>query len=97
MPRIIITENAVKGLERCRLFLKEKDPLAAKRAALAISQRFALLEKDPEIGRPVSDIPELRELLVEFGNSGYVALYKYSPKTTTVYVLAFKQQKEAGY
>lgn len=97
MLRIIITEGAIQGLERCRLFLAEKNPLAAARAARAIAQHFELLETEPEIGRPWEDLPELRELLIPFGNSGFVALYRYEPDDNTLYVLAFRHQKEAGY
>jgi plasmid stabilization system protein ParE len=84
-------------LEHCRLFLAEKNPQAAKRAGLAIEHQFALLETEPEMGRPVADLPELRELIIPFGDSGYVALYHHAVKTDSVYVLAFRHQKEAGY
>jgi plasmid stabilization system protein ParE len=87
----------VEGLERCRLFLAEKNPEAAVRAGQAIVQQFALLETEPEIGRPFDDSPELRELIVPFGDSGYVALYHHEVKSDSVYVLAFRHQKEAGY
>ncbi|MBU2569795.1 MAG: type II toxin-antitoxin system RelE/ParE family toxin [Gammaproteobacteria bacterium] len=97
MPRIIITEGATQGLERCRLFLAEKNPLAAARAARAIAQQFELLETEPEIGRPWEELPKLRELLIPFGDSGYVALYRYEPDDNALYVLAFRHQKEAGY
>ena len=97
MPRVVITEGAVEGLERCRLFLAEKNPEAAVRAGQAIVQQFALLETEPEIGRPFDDSPELRELIVPFGDSGYVALYHHEAKNDSVYVLAFRHQKEAGY
>lgn len=97
MPRIIITEGAAQGLERCRLFLAEKNPLAAARAARAIAQQFDLLETEPELGRPWDELPELRELLIPFGDSGYVALYRYEPDDNALYVLAFRHQKEAGY
>lgn len=97
MPQIIITEKAVQGLERCRTFLLTKNPLAARRAAQAISNSISLLEKYPDIGRPFSDAPELRELIIEFGAAGYVALYRYIPQENNVYVLAFRHQKEAGY
>jgi len=85
------------GLERCRRFLAEKNPLAARRAAQAIANRFALLETEPLIGRPVEDYPELRELIISFGDSGYVALYHVDASADSVYVLAFRHQKEAGY
>ncbi len=97
MPRLIVTEGATSGLERCRQFLKEKNPLAMIRAAQVIDQHFSLLESEPEIGRPFDDLPELRELIIPFGDSGYVALYRFEESDNTIYVLAFRHQKEAGY
>ena len=97
MPRVIITESAALGLERCRLFLAEKTPQAAMRAGFAIECQFALLEADPEIGRPFDELPELRELVIPFGDSGYVALYHHEIESNSLYVLAFRHQKEAGY
>jgi plasmid stabilization system protein ParE len=94
---VIVTAGAARGLDRCRRFLDAKDPEAARRAGAAIEQRFALLETAPDIGRPVPDMPELRELAIGFGASGYVALYRHEPAADTVHVLAFRHQKEAGY
>ncbi len=52
----------------------------------------------PEVGRPVEvGMLECRELLIPFGESGYVALYRYEPAKDAVYVLAFRHQKEVGY
>lgn len=85
------------GLERCRKFLAGKAPEAAIRAAQAIERSFALLEASPLAGRPFPRDPELRELIVPFGDSGYVALYRVDPGRDEVYVLAFRPQKEAGY
>jgi len=84
-------------LERCRRFLAAKAPQAAKRAAQAIERQFLLLETAPDIGRPYLELPELRELVIAFGDSGYVALYRHEPADDAVYVLAFRHQKEAGY
>ena len=97
MPRVIITAGAAKGLEHCRQFLVEKNPQASRRAGQSIEKQFALLETNPGIGRPLDDLPELRELIVAFGDSGYVALYRHEPDSDTVYILAFRHQKEAGY
>ncbi|MDR2208865.1 MAG: type II toxin-antitoxin system RelE/ParE family toxin [Azoarcus sp.] len=97
MPRIVVTEGAGQGLERCRCFLKARNPRAAARAAQAIEQQFRLLETAPGIGRPSPESPELRELVIPFGDSGYIALYRYDPAAEAVYVLAFRHQKEAGY
>ena len=97
MSRVIITEGAATGLERCRLFLAEKNPQATLRAGQAIQHQFTLLESKPEIGRPIDDFPELRELIIPFGDSGYIALYRFERSDDSVYILAFRHQKEAGY
>jgi plasmid stabilization system protein ParE len=97
VPQVIVTEGAVKGLERCRRFLTAKAPEAAQRASQAIERQLLRLETAPDIGCPLPDLPELRELVIAFGNSGYVALYRHELADDAVYVLAFRHQKEAGY
>ena len=97
MPRVIVTEGAAEGLERCRRFLAAKATDAARRAGRAIERQFLLLETAPDIGRPFPEMPELRELVIAFGDSGYVVLYRHEPADDAVYVLAFRHQKEAGY
>lgn len=97
MPRVIVTAGAVRGLQRCRRFLVQMDPRAAARAGSLIERQFQLLEGSPEIGRPLDEQPELRELVIGFGEAGYVALYRYMSAEETVFVLAFRHQKEAGY
>jgi len=97
VPQVIVTEAAAEGLERCRRFLAVKASDAARRAGQAIDRQFLMLETAPDIGRPFPEMPELRELVIAFGDSGYVALYRHEPSTNAVYVLAFRHQKEAGY
>lgn len=84
-------------MERCRRFLLGKSPPAALRAAQTIQRRFAQLQTSPEIGRPFPADPTFRELVIAFGDSGYVALYRYEPTLDAVYIVAFRHQKEAGY
>lgn len=97
MPRVIITAGAARGLDRCRRFLAENSPDAAARAGRTIARHFRLLESTPAMGRPTAEQPELRELIVGFGETGYVALYHHDPDADALYVLAFRHQKEAGY
>ena len=40
---------------------------------------------------------DLRELVIGRRARGYVALYRYVPAVDTVFVLAIRGQKEAGY
>lgn len=67
------------------------------RAADTIDRHFSLLARHPEIGRPYPDAPELRELVIGFGDSGYVARYRHEPAEDAVFIVAFRHQKEAGY
>lgn len=70
---------------------------AANRAGQAIARHLKLLETAPESGRPCGGMRPLRELVIPFGGSGYVALYRHEPAENAVYILAFRHQKEAGY
>jgi Plasmid stabilization system protein len=96
MSRLIWTPGASEGLERAYMFLAAKDEEAAIKALDAIDNCSLLLEKFPEVGRPAEDLePEHRELLIPFGRSGFVLLYRI--EDTLVYILAVRHQKEAGY
>ena len=60
-----------------------------------IVRAIDVLERNPLIGRPVR--ADLRELVIGRRASGYVALYRYVAEIDTVFVLAIRGQKEAGY
>ena len=66
------------------------------RAGSVIERHLQLLETAPDMGRPLDDQPELRELVIGFGEAGYVALYRYVPSEEAV-VLAVRHHKEAVY
>jgi len=77
-------------------FLSPKSRDAAKRAVGAIRQGVKLLGKNPEIGRPVEEMPaEFREWVIEFGSGAYVALYRYDGKE--VVILTVRHGREAGF
>ncbi|PWB55188.1 MAG: plasmid stabilization protein [Nitrosomonadales bacterium] len=95
MPQIRFTHAALRDLARLREFLRPKNPAAAKRAAVAITNAVRKLGQHPQIGRPAEGMePDCRELLIDFGESGYVALYRY--ETNLITVLALRHQKETG-
>lgn len=97
MPHVRLAERARTDIERLYRFLAEQDPLAAKRAITVIRDAFLPLKTFPVIGRPVEDHDTLRELVIDFGASGYLALYRYEPATDDVTILAIKHQKEDDY
>jgi plasmid stabilization system protein ParE len=77
--------------------MASKDINAAKRALLIIREAFIPLQHAPMIGRPVEDHDGLRELVIDFGASGYLALYRYEPTLEAVTILAIKHQREDDY
>jgi plasmid stabilization system protein ParE len=78
-------------------FFDDKDPNVGRLAAKTILAAFRPLTRLPAMGRPVFDEPRLRELIIPFGQTGYMALYNYDLGKDVVRVLAIKHQKEAGY
>ncbi len=94
MSRVVITENAALDLERCRCFLAKKDRLVARKAGQAIEKRFASLATKPQSDRPLTNYSQLRELIIAFGNTGYIALYHYDADADCVLILAFRHQKK---
>ncbi len=97
MSQLSLTSEAVQDLARCRRFLFLKSPSVARRADSVIADALSLLKTTPEMGRPYRENPILRELIIKFGNSGYLALYRYDPDQDAVHVLAFKHALEEDY
>ncbi|MDC9720065.1 MAG: type II toxin-antitoxin system RelE/ParE family toxin [Gammaproteobacteria bacterium] len=97
MPQLIVSPTAARGLEKCRQFLYGHNPVAAQRAAIEIQRHLSLLETDPKLGKLVEPMSPLRELIIPFSSSGYVALYHLLEVQNLVVIVAFRHQKEAGY
>lgn len=74
--------------------LQAKTPSAASRMK-EIRDAIEILEQNPSIGKPASG--DKRELVIGHGAHGYVALYRYFDEIDTVFVLAIRSQREAGY
>lgn len=93
MPQVRFAPSALRDLKKLREFLRPKNPAAARRAAITITKAVQVLGQHPQIGRPAEEMePAYRELLIDFGDSGYIALYRYEGNLVTV--LALRHQKE---
>ena len=97
MPYVRISARAQADSARLYQFLRAKDLGAAQRAVQVIRNAVEPLQRFPQIGRPVEDRPELRELVIDFGATGYLALYRYEEAVQTVTILALKHQREDDY
>lgn len=60
-----------------------------------IIEAISVLERNPLIGRPAHG--DKRELVIGRRTRGYVALYRHVTEIDTVFVLALRGHREAGY
>ena len=95
MAQIVYSKVALDDLERAFEFLASHDPNAAMAAADSIREAVEALENHPLIGRIVQG--ELRELVISYGKTGYVALYRFLPAQDQVRILAIRHQRELDY
>lgn len=92
-----LTGRVQRNIERLVRFLALRDEAAANRAQEAIFAAFDVLEAFPFSCRKADpDNPFHRELLIEFGNTGYVALFEIEEERR-VTVLAIRRQLEKDY
>jgi plasmid stabilization system protein ParE len=95
--RIRFTAAARDDLRRLYEFQIERDIDVAERALEAIRKGLELLQQFPFSCRKAApETPLLRELLISFGASGYVALYEIE-NSSTVTILAIRHQLEEDY
>lgn len=95
MAQVVYSSNALANLERAFEYLAEKDPRSALAAVSAIRTAVDVLAQHPLIGRPFEG--ELRELVISYGKTGYVALYRFIPSSDQVRVFAIRHQRELDY
>jgi plasmid stabilization system protein ParE len=95
LAQVVYSGRAVEDLERAIRFLMEQDPTAAAQAAAAIREAVDILSRHPLIGRSVAR--PLRELVISFGKTGYVALYRFLPARDEVRILGIRHQRELDY
>ena len=94
---IVFDVGALNDLERIFEFNAQRDLLTALDHVEVVRSAVAILDAHPEIGQPAGRNSTLRELVISQGNTGYIALYEYSPIEKLVRVVAIRHQREAGY
>lgn len=97
--RVVLAPEAQEDLERLYIFSLELDVTIANRALAAIENAYALLRHSPFSCRKAADGklgPRVRELVISFGASGYVALFEIVDDQT-VMITAVRHQRESDY
>lgn len=96
MPSVIVTPAATRDINRLIDFLYQRDTVAAKSALSIISKHIQALESNVLSGRPTEIYP-LFELIIPFGGTGYILLYRELPGSNMRYILAIRHQREINY
>ena len=95
MSRIELASELVEDFDRILDHLARHQVENSELRILEIINALDVLEHNPMIGRPFTN--GMRELVIGRRSHGYIALYRYLAEIDTVFVLAIRSQREAGY
>jgi plasmid stabilization system protein ParE len=95
VSRIELAPEIGDDLDRILEYLLAHEAPDAPSRIEDIIRAIDVLERNPLIGRLAR--ADLRELVIGRRARGFVALYRYVAELDTVFVLAIRSQKEAGY
>jgi plasmid stabilization system protein ParE len=96
MAQVKYAARIARDLEQLHHFMIEQaGVVVADRAVKEIIEAIDLLERHPQIGRPAEH--GLRELVISYGRTGYLALYRFDPAADQVRILALRHQRELDY
>ena len=95
MAQVIYSEEAFADFERIVEFLLQSAAEQAPEALENIRSAIDILGTHPLIGRRVD--AHMRELVISWGATGYLALYRFDPGLEIVRILRIRHQREAGF
>lgn len=96
MPSIKYSTQAIADLRRLHEFLATQDPDVARRAISVIRDALMKVAVIPERFRPVEGKMYHREAIIDFGSSGYIALFRHLPNGD-ITIARIKHQKEDDF
>jgi len=95
MARIELAPEVIDDFDRFFEHLTEHEIADVRQRIADILGGLEILQHSPLIGRKVR--AGMRELVIGQGSRGYVALYRFVPEVDTVFVLAFRSQREVRF
>lgn len=95
MAEVVYSAQALQDIERAFRLLRDENPAAALDAVAAIQTAADNLKAHPLTGRRIEG--EVRELVISYGQTGYIALYRFVIGRDEVRILALRHQRELGF
>jgi len=96
MPSVKYSVQAIADLQRLHDFLATQDKDVAKRAVTVIRDALKKIAVMPERFRPVQGRTYMREAVIDFGSSGYIARFRHLANGDIV-IARIKHQKEDDF
>ena len=95
MARVEMAPEVLEDFDRILEYQAQNKVSEGAARIMEIVRAIDVLAHSPLIGRPRSD--GKRELVIGRKARGFLALYQYVNEIDTVFVLAVRSQREAGY
>lgn len=95
MRRVIWLDSAVNDVVRLHEFMASKNPTTAHKVVQSIRAAATRLEQFPDTGKPVSNLPDYRDLAIRFGSAGYFMRYRLYQDN--VYIVHLRHYRELGF
>ena len=94
MATVVYSAQALDDIEPALESLRAENAQLAHASAVAIKTAVEGLAAHPLVGRRIEG--EVRELIISYGRTGYVALYRYHVQSDEVRLLALRYQRDVG-
>jgi plasmid stabilization system protein ParE len=95
MAQVVHSAGALAAFESALEQKRAESVDAATAAAVALHTGITHLAAHPLVGRRIEG--DLRELVISYGATGYIALYRFNVQRNEVRILALRHQREIGY
>jgi plasmid stabilization system protein ParE len=95
LATIIYSDTALEHIARAFAFIAQHNAGAATRAAKTLTSAIDTLAEHPLIGARIQ--ADIRRLVVSFGTTGYVVLYRFRAEQDVVRILAARHQRELDF
>jgi plasmid stabilization system protein ParE len=95
VAQVVYSARSLAHIQHAFQFLLDKNPAVALDAVSAIQSAVENMKAHPLIGHRIES--ELRDLIISYGQTGYVALYRFVVSQDEVRILAIRHQRELGF
>jgi plasmid stabilization system protein ParE len=95
VAQVVYCARSLGHIERAFQLLRDKNPAATVETVTAIQSAVDNLAAHPLMGHRIEG--DLRQLIISYGHTGYVALYRFVMARDEVRILAIRHQRELGY